>query len=419
MKKHVITIGILCLLVAAIGYVLVLRSELGTPGRAVSRMPEPCAHGDWAEGVCARCGQRCRHKNWAEGICTRCGYACPHPDWTDSRCVRCGEACPHDIYEETSHSCARCGAVLEHRYKGYRCVICGKALEFEDSYIPWELFYGSDRPGRVETLTYETPDYYALAHSAESTETWEKSVSVYLPHGYDPARQYNVLVLVHGMGGTETYWLLGEQEYYGPGTEKVRTLELLDNMIAQGLCREMIVVTPTFYKDSSHRNQYDRQIDQVRFAGELRNEILPLIAETYSTYAADGSEESLIAAREHFAYAGLSMGSIYGYNAVLPESVDLFAWYGMFAGSECNVTAVANALNAPENLRYPLSFLYNCAGTRDSMGPPHLAQYRQLLELCPQLTEGENAAFTDIQGAYHEYRAWGTGLYNFLRILFY
>ena len=51
--------------------------------------------------------------------------------------------------------------------------------------------------------------------------------------------------------------------------------------------------------------------------------------------------------------------------------------------------------------------------------PRYFEADRQLLELCLQLTEGENAAFTDIQGAYHEYRAWGTGLYNFLRILFY
>ena len=143
-----------------------------------------------------------------------------------------------------------------------------------------------------------------------------------------------------------------------------------------------------------------------------------MIAETYSTYAADGSREALSAAREHFAFAGLSMGSIYGYNAVLPQCVDLFAWYGLFAGAECHTGKVAEALNAPENADHPIAFLYNAAGTNDSMALPHQGQYNEILSMTPGLTEGENAAFTWIEDAYHEYRAWGTGLYNFLRIAF-
>ena len=113
------------------------------------------------------------------------------------------------------------------------------------------------------------------------------------------------------------------------------------------------------------------------------------------------------------------MGSIYGYNAVLPECIDLFAWYGLFSGSECDsIPHVASVLNAPENLQYPISFFYNAAGTRDAMALPHEQQYRELMLLCPTITEGENAAFTYIQGAFHEYRAWCTGLYNFLRVAF-
>ena len=57
--------------------------------------------------------------------------------------------------------------------------------------------------------------------------------------------------------------------------------------------------------------------------------------------------------------------------------------------------------------------------TKDTMGNPHQGQYNEVLSMAPSLVEGENAAFTWIEGAYHEYRAWGTGLYNFLRSAFY
>lgn len=72
--------------------------------------------------------------------------------------------------------------------------------------------------------------------------------------------------------------------------------------------------------------------DEEQFVRELREDILPFIVQNYSTYAADGSAEAISAARDHFAYAGLSMGSIYAYNSVMPLCLDLFAWFGCFSG---------------------------------------------------------------------------------------
>lgn len=421
LKKHLITAVILLLLTAGVVGMILLRSGEGAPAQAPATVPAPCAHASWADGACADCGVHCPHRQWAEGQCLRCGFVCGHEIWLPEECARCGSACPHAAYDRETHRCLHCSAELPHLYEGYRCRICDLPLEFEDDYLAWDLFYRISEAGRVETLSYEAPDYYSLAQNWPTDTIYEKKVCVYLPHGYDAARQYDVLVLLHGMGGSQEYWLLGEQDYFRSDEEiLVRTRELLDNMIAGGLCKEMIVVTPTFYRDPLHQYDYNRREDQLRFSKELQEIILPLIAETYSTYAADSSREAISAAREHFAFAGLSMGSIYGYNAVLPDCIDLFAWYGLFSGSECDsVPAVAAVLNTPENLEYPISFFYNAAGTRDSMAPPHEQQYKQLLALCPTIVDGENAAFTYIQGANHEYRAWCTGLYNFLRIAFY
>lgn len=62
----------------------------------------------------------------------------------------------------------------------------------------------------------------------------ERRLSVYLPAGYGESRKrYPVLYLLHGMGGDEEAWL-------GLG----RAAQILDNLIASGKAREMIVVMP-------------------------------------------------------------------------------------------------------------------------------------------------------------------------------
>ena len=48
----------------------------------------------------------------------------------------------------------------------------------------------------------------------------------------------------------------------------------------------------------------------------------------------------------------------------------------------------------------------------------HRDDYRKLVAAVPALTDGKNAAFTEIRAASHSYKAWGTGLYNFLRVVF-
>ena len=76
-----------------------------------------------------------------------------------------------------------------------------------------------------------------------------------------------------------------------------------------------------------------------------------------------------------------------------------------------------SALNAQTD-RYPIYWLYNAAGLNDTMYKNHIDQYRLLVQNCRGLTEGVNASFTSIRGVMHEYRAWGTGLYNFLLVVF-
>ncbi len=62
----------------------------------------------------------------------------------------------------------------------------------------------------------------------------KRRITIYTPAGYESSKQkYPVLYLLHGMGGDEEAWInLG------------RTSQILDNLIAQGKARPMIVVMP-------------------------------------------------------------------------------------------------------------------------------------------------------------------------------
>ena len=61
----------------------------------------------------------------------------------------------------------------------------------------------------------------------------KRRMSIYTPAGYDKGKAYPVLYLLHGAGGDEEAWLtLG------------RTAQIMDNLIALGKAKPMIVVMP-------------------------------------------------------------------------------------------------------------------------------------------------------------------------------
>jgi hypothetical protein len=342
--------------------------------------------------------------------------ACDHPGWQNGVCVACGTQCPHTEHDYDSCVCFTCGQTVGHSYLTSECPMCGRTPVFTDTTVPQWLFEAPAAGGSVETVTYATHDYVDERLGYGYGEYY-KDMRVYLPAGYDAAKQYDVLILLHGTGSNETYWF-GSQLYGAYGTDYyVSSVSMIDNMIAAGMAKEMIIVTPTFYRSRDY-SRYSREKDEEQFARELRSDILPCIIERYSTYAADGSTEAITAARDHFAYAGLSMGSIYAYNTILPLCLDLFAWYGCFSGSDCYVDLAVSALNSENNAPYPIRYFYNSVGTNDSMAALHREQFIAVTDRTDKLTDGENAWFTQVRSVGHEYSAWIAGLYNFLQVAF-
>ena len=84
------------------------------------------------------------------------------------------------------------------------------------------------------TLSYVWYDSPTLAKLNEK-DAFPRRLAVYTPPGYEenPKVKYPVLYLLHGSGGDEDAWLdLG------------RTVQILDNLIAEGKAKPMLVVMP-------------------------------------------------------------------------------------------------------------------------------------------------------------------------------
>ena len=325
--------------------------------------------------------------------------------------------CPHPSHDQKTLICAQCGLAVPHNFLHSRCDMCGLKPVFLEDVVPSSHFKSPGEKGRVETRSYLTHDYYTEGQTWGYAPLW-KNVVVYLPYDYDPAEKYDVLILVHGVGGTENYWLRDSQQVTHASGSAVLTTALLDNMMYNGGCRKMIVAAPCFYRDSGNLEDYERGRDEEQFYLEVRNDLLPFLVNTYSTYARSESLEDISAARNHFAYAGLSMGSIYAFTSFMPRALDLFGWFGCFSGSDARMDELVMSLNAPRNENYPIYFFYNSIGIKDKMYDVHYSQYYELVEEVPGLTDGDNAAFTGIRKCSHDYKAWGTGLYNFLQVVF-
>ena len=283
--------------------------------------------------------------------------------------------------------------------------------DFYTTLLPNEWFADCPEPGTVYSVIYNATDV--------STGTpITKKMDVYLPYGYSNRHRYDVLILTHGAGHNESYWFSGEQTYNGV---PVSAKNLIDNVIYVGSCRQLIVVSCSFRNEvSCNGTAYD--VEQLYLEGqqmseELKNDILPFLAENFSTYAENGSAESLIAAREHFAFAGMSWGAMIGYVFLLPQDLEYISWYGLLGASTMNIRRTISALNE-KTAQYPISYIYSSVGSLDDIRKQSEDLYRSIVLYCTGVTEGENACHVSIDPARHTFNAWGTDLYNCLLCFF-
>ncbi len=273
--------------------------------------------------------------------------------------------------------------------------------------IPEEyLAMRTDSFGTIEHISYPTYDYFG-----DSTAAITKFAYVYLPYNYDKSKQYNVLYLMHGIGGTEREW--------GMVDENSRVKIMMDNLIYNGDIEPFIVVVPNgrssvnFADASSDYNSF------YLFGQELRNDLIPYIDSNYSTYGGyDANGYDLTAARDHRAMAGLSMGGMQTINIGLCESLDMISYFGAFSAAPTSYTASHIATVLKDYPDYDINHFYNVCGREDGIALASAsAAVSSLSTLTDKLTEGENLIWQEVSGG-HGFDVWYLGFYNFAQIAF-
>lgn len=257
--------------------------------------------------------------------------------------------------------------------------------------------------GRIEHITYTAHNYFG------DGEEIEKSANVYLPYGYSEEKKYNVLYLMHGIGGDENEW-----EMTG-NSSKVKCM--MDNLAYYGDIEPFIVVTPNGRSSSNCTASEDYNSFYV-FGKELRNDLIPYIEKNYSTHADyDENGYDMSSTREHRAMAGLSMGGMQTINIGLDECTDLFGYFGAFSAAPTSNTAQQTADILKDN-QYEIYYFYNICGTEDNIAYQSAsAAAKSLPDVCEQFDPAKNFMWQEVKGA-HNFNVWYLGFYNFAQIAF-
>ena len=195
---------------------------------------------------------------------------------------------------------------------------------------------------------------------------------------------------------------------------------MLDRMIEEGWCRPLIVVSPCVYLYDRRPSVAGNQYDYTQFSREFGPDLMAYIAEHYATYAADGSRESLVDAREHFGLLGASFGAYAEYISVIGNNYDLAAWYTFCGGGAIDPGVLMQSWQEHGTQNLPLRLLYISEGEYDDRAAPE-GSYHNLLyygeNVGGPFTE-KNVRYTMIHGWGHEDHSYLVGLFNTLQLFF-
>jgi enterochelin esterase-like enzyme len=296
---------------------------------------------------------------------------------------------------------------LEPDFYGYSFVADGvRLMDPSNSLIKPNLLFPQSMlhvPG-PSSLPWEMNDvahgvvHHHFYHSAVVGD--DRDYYVYTPPGYNPeaSQLYPVLCLLHGYSdGADAWMAVG------------RANIILDNLIAEGKVKPMIVVMPLGYgaPEILRRNGLaafhdpslvKRNMD--KFGEALLTEVMPQVEQAYRV-----SQD-----RNDRAIAGLSMGGAESLYVGL-NHLDHFAWVGSFSagGLGADYSAEFPSLNSGANSQ--LHLLWIACGTDDRLITPN-RKFRAWLT-------AKGIRHTDIETpGMHTWMVWRRNLAAFAPLLF-
>ncbi len=244
------------------------------------------------------------------------------------------------------------------------------------------------------------------------TGAWRRCF-VYTPPGYDdrPAARYPVLILQHGSGEDETGWV-----------RQGKANVILDNLLASGTCKPMIVVMDRGYAVAAGQppanfgpgaTQRDYKEAFGAFQDVILRDLIPEVDTYYRT----------LPDRGHRAMAGLSMGGMQTLFITLhhPEQ---FAYVGSFSGpiirglntsgSGFDVkTAFDGAFADQQSFNAHYKLLWLGVGTEEGQFRAGIKEAADALQ-----SAGIHLVYFESQGTAHEWQTWRRDLKEFAPRLF-
>lgn len=286
---------------------------------------------------------------------------------------------------------------IEKGFHYYGCLVNG--TEVVDSNAP--VGYGGFRAVNYLEMPEEDFEEYRIRQVPHGTVHFQYYPSnitgrtrlcyVYTPASYEENtdRRYPALYLQHGGGENEVGWL-----WQG------KLANIADNLIAQGVMEESVIVMTTGYafpKDGNYHHAMSA------FLRELPECCVPFIDRTYRT----------IADRQHRGMAGLSMGGMQTQRIVF-EHPELFAWAGIFSGGlviKDDEVDYSGVLLNPKAFKESFRMLFVACGTEESIYGQTAENERKVLEAGVPIEVFEGYG-------YHDWTFWRHCLNAFLRKVF-
>lgn len=254
-----------------------------------------------------------------------------------------------------------------------------------------QLWDATDVPhGTVQHHTYTTSVVVGLPAN-------QSDYYVYTPPGYDPAgKPYPVLYLLHGWTDNANGWL-----YNG------RANFILDNLIAQGKAKPMIVVMPLGYGDLAFIHSpidvwqdppsIDHNLDL--YTRAFLTEVMPKVESSYN----------ISKNRDDHAIAGLSMGGLEAITIGLARTDHFANVIGLSAAVQKLDFAKQFATLDPKTAN--LRLLWIACGTEDGLIAPN----RNLVAFLKE----KNMPVTPIEiPGLHTWLVWRANLIHFAPLLF-
>ncbi len=212
-----------------------------------------------------------------------------------------------------------------------------------------------------------------------------KNCYVYTPpaYGKNPEKKYPVLYVQHGVGENETGWIWNGKLNF-----------IMDNLIAEGKCEEMLVVMCSGY---AFLPKEDPVFYPGDFDRELVKDCIPYIESAFMVKKG----------RENRALAGLSLGSAQAALGVSKHQ-DLFSYLGVFSGVRDDTFEGI----MEQNGEYPMNYVLLTCGVGekglDKVQEEFVERFKSL---------GIPAKQCSYPG-FHEWHVWRESLRDFVQSIF-